>query len=66
VIELDGDADDLILTDWVVSYACFNGASAADTVYGACYPGGVIPAYRALGLVQLTAKQLLADWGDDD
>jgi hypothetical protein len=54
------------LTDWVVAYVCVDPEDYEQSVYGACYPGGSLQAYRALGLMDLASHQLRTGGWDAD
>lgn len=63
----DDELPNLLLTDFVVAYACARADNPEITNYGAAYPDGGMPGYRALGLIEMLRHQLLTTgWDDDD
>jgi hypothetical protein len=66
VLELGEGWRGELLTDWVVAYVCVDPEDYEQSVYGACYPGGSLQAYRALGLMDLASHQLRTGGWDAD
>jgi hypothetical protein len=66
VIELNEKWHGELLTDWLVVYACVDSSDYERSFYGACYPGGTLQSYRALGLMDLAAHQLRTGGWEDD
>lgn len=55
------------VVDWLVVYACADPADDERTMYGCAYPGGSMPSYRILGLLEVARDHVLnADDDDDD
>jgi hypothetical protein len=57
---------DVVVVDWLLVYAAVSPADEpGSTEYGVCYPNGVMPTYRSLGLLELAAQLINADPDDD-